>query len=105
MTKEEAKTRLKEWFPQGSTVYTILRHRAKSGMSRRISLVSLSADDGKVITRFPDYAASVALGYSYNPEKQGLVVRGCGMDMGFSVAYDLACELYGDGKALRHEWL
>ena len=32
-------------------------------------------------------------------------MEGCGMDMGFSLVYELAHCLFRDGYALRHEWL
>jgi hypothetical protein len=52
------------------------------------------------------YMAQV-LGLSLRDTDQGngLVVGGCGMDMGVHVIYNLAYKLYGDGYKLKSEWL
>ena len=45
------------------------------------------------------------------PPKDGLVVKGCGMDMGFHVVYTLSSLLFRDtakgdaGYCLNHAWL
>lgn len=110
--RDQAIERLREWFPKGSTVYTILRHVSRSGMQRTIGLVSLRGqEDGRetnpnaVDIRHPNYAASEVLGYTLDKQREGVKVGGCGMDMGFAVVYDLARVLYDDGYALKHEWL
>lgn len=82
-------------------VYTILRHVSSSGMSRRIDLYVIRDNKPQFLTGW----ASHALGYKHH-ERGGLVVGGCGMDMGFHVVYSLSSKLYGgDGYVLRHEWL
>lgn len=104
--RDEALARLREWYPKGSTVYTILRHRSRSGMQRIIGLVALRAeDDGSIVDRHPNYAASVVLGMTADKNRDGIKVGGCGMDMGFHVVYELSGALYGDGYALKHRWL
>jgi hypothetical protein len=98
--------RLREWFPKGSTVYTILRHRSASGISRTIGVVALLGDhDGSVDVRHPNYATADVLGLKEDREREGVKVQGCGMDMGFEIAYRLGEKLYGDGYALKHQWL
>lgn len=105
MTKEQSLENLRSWYPKGSTVYTILRHVSKSGM-RTIGLVSIACDgDGKPDLRYPNYATATVLELPEDRKRDGVKVRGCGMDMGFSIAYDLATALYGDGYALKHQWL
>lgn len=42
---------------------------------------------------------------AWHPDKQGLFVRGCGMDMGFHVVHELGYALYGESNCLRSEWL
>lgn len=133
MTKDEAMKLLHELLKPGDTVYTILRHVSASGMSRRISLIVLMPQDSKVSVRQIDdlcEAAGLAKhktvtrydsrGDSYKGREEGLVIGGCGMDMGFSLVYELGrivwpngtLESHGtrDGEAdggyvLRHEWL
>jgi len=93
--REEAIAELRELVKPGDTIRTILRHVARSGMSRRISLVISDGEDVRDIT----WLAAKAMG---DPVKQrgqyvqdaGLYVGGCGMDMGFHVVYSLSHTLY-----------
>lgn len=100
---EEARESLSKWLKPGDTVYTILRHRAASGMSRVISLVILR----KGQPLHPNWSAAALLGM---PTKQvngsdGIKINGCGMDMGFDLVHSLALALFNDGNALKQEWL
>lgn len=67
----------------GDTVYTVLRHVSSSGMSRRIDC----------------YAIGIAKRHA---SKQGLVVPGCGMDMGYHLVYSLGCALWPKGTKKPH---
>jgi len=102
----------------GDTVKTILRHCSRSGMARNISLVHNGVDIS--------YYAAKAMDYT-RADDGGLKTGGCGMDMGFSLVYNLSSTLFpkgftlskgqygrnGDksgfdtdgGYAIRHEWL
>lgn len=138
--KKEAIERLLRAVAPGDTVYTISRHVSRSGMQREISLVAIDRsvvaqldkrvrvhDDG-VITNLGreaittlDYWASRALGHRIGPHG-GIVVGGCGMDMGFHLVYLLGRTLWPNGTdkphgrrngepdsdggyALKHGWL
>ena len=107
-TKDEI-DRLKVWIESNNmTVFTIVRSVAKSGMSREISVVIPLVNDGHV-RQFvhPSYTIAALLGRSYS-EKNGhnaVVCRGCGMDMGFDLVYNLSSVLYGDGYKIKQEWL
>ena len=85
------------------TVKTILRHVSASGMSRDISTIY----KGENIT--PRVAR--ALGEPLKDKHGSRVIRmgGCGMDMGFSLVYNLSCVLYGfedrGGYRLSQAWL
>lgn len=96
--------KLRAWFPKGSTVYTLLRHVSRSGMQRQISVVAIIDKDD---VRHPNYSVSRVLGYRLNKGgmHDAIIVNGAGMDMGFEIAYSLASKLYGDGYALKHQWL
>lgn len=96
---------LRKWFPKGSTVYTILRTRSRSGMQRTIGIVALLRDNETIDTRHPNYAAATVLSLQRDKQYDGVKIRGCGMDMGFEIAYRLSCKLYDDGYALKHAWL
>jgi len=102
--KAESLERLREWFPKGSTVYTILRNVSRSGMSRDIGIIALViGDNGKAYMMHPNHATSVVLGLTL--KRDCVRVGGGGMDMGYHVAHSLSQALYGDGYALKHEWL
>jgi len=109
--RDEAIKQLREWIPRSSTIYTILRHRSASGMTRVIGLVVFK--DGQDI--HPNYSASKALGWALDKNREGIRVSGCGMDMGHHLVYSLSQLLYGwneDGSynaegaySLKQRWL
>jgi hypothetical protein len=101
---EEQTALLKNWFPEGSTVYTVLRHVSASGMSREVGVVAIV---DKADIRHPNHAVSVVLGWARakGAKGDGVKVKGCGMDMGFHLAYALSDVLYGNGYALNHRWI
>lgn len=113
--KEQAKQHLRKLLKPGQTVYTILRHRSTSGMSRSISLV-INTKDG---IQSLDYWIAQAKGEPTDQKNGGLKVSGCGMDMGFHLVYNLGRILWPDGVkkgrgaqpdkdggyALNHQWL
>jgi hypothetical protein len=103
--RDESLLRLREWFPKGSTVYTIIRYVSKSGMSRTIGIVSLACDGDGVTDRHPNHAVSEVLGLRRHKHLDGVTIAGCGTDMGFEIAYRLGQELWGDGYSLKHRWL
>lgn len=86
---------LKDWIKAGDTVYTILRHRSASGMSRIIDCKHV--DKQGRITHI-GYNVARALGYTWDSQREGMRVGGCGMDMGFHVVYSLGSVLWGHGK-------
>jgi len=87
----------------GDTIYTILRHVSRSGMSRSIGLVSFR---DRKFPMHPNWAAACLLGWSVDRNgRDGVRVDGCGMDMGFHLVYELSGALFGDGYALKQEWL
>lgn len=115
--RKEALTKLREWFPKGSTVYTILRSVSRSGMQRTLSVVALPiyrpsvenrVEDrqDEIIPLFPDYYTSLVTGYSLSRGGVGhIIVKGYGSDAGMEVAHALGYYLYGDEFALKHRWL
>lgn len=77
----------------GSLVYTNLKRRSSSGMTRHISVHLVR--NGVIIDITRDTAR--LLGYKISDDTGGLVVGGAGMDMGFHVVYSLSRALYPDG--------
>ena len=91
--REEALTYLRKILKPGDTVQTVLRSVSKSGMYRRIDLYTIK--DGQMVY-LSGYAGRV-LGINRHPNKQGLGVSGCGMDMGFHLVYSLSHALFPKG--------
>ena len=81
------------------TIYTVLRHVSSSGMQREISVKMIDA--GRIIHL--DWLVSQALDYRQG-KHNGIVIKGCGMDMGFHLVHTLlgACK---PSKQFRHEWI
>jgi hypothetical protein len=98
--RAEAIERLRGWVKPGDTIYTILRHRAPSGMSRVIDLVTLdyTPDWGCRVVPLGWFAAK-ALGDRYDGDREGIRVGGAGMDMGWHTVYNLSSALFPDGFA------
>lgn len=88
--RAEAIQQLREWYPAGSTVYTILRHVSRSGMARTIGMVALLGPED---IRHPNFAVGTALGLRVDRERDGVKISGGGMDMGFAIVDDLASVL------------
>jgi len=95
--KKTAITRLLETLKPGQTVFCTLRHVSASGMQRRISLHVIKDDEIFQI----DHLAARAMGDRIH-DKGGIVVNGCGMDMGFSLVYNLGLTLWPNGTLAPH---
>ena len=80
----EAIEQLREWIKPGDTVYTVLDHVSRSGMSRNIRvLVPLASGPGeKPSFIHPNHSVAVAIGARRAKRGDGIVMGGCGMDMG-----------------------
>lgn len=96
--KQQAVKNLKLMLNPGDTVNTSVQHVSSSGMSRRISFYAVDTD--KTIRNI-DYFVGLAAGYKLS-DKGGLVVGGCGMDMAFSVVYNLGSALWPNGTDAPH---
>jgi hypothetical protein len=142
----DALASLRKMLKPGDTVYCILRHRSASGMSRIIDLAIVQPeydliypkqDDGSTdydgkpkrkpkghrIRSIGWLAGNLGVGGgSYDRDKEGVRVSGCGMDMGFHLVYSLGAKLWPNGTpkphstrngkpdddggyALKHQWL
>lgn len=94
--RDEARARLLEMpgaLKPGATVYCLLRHRAASGMFRVIDL--LIFEKGQPYTL--GWNAAKAIERTYDRNREGIRVSGCGMDMGFELVYSLGYALWPDG--------
>lgn len=121
--KDAAAQQLRAILKPGDTVWCILRHVSSSGMSRRISFVKFvkSRITKKIEPYYLDHKISDLLDLKLS-DVDGLVVGGCGMDMGFHVVYNIGAKIWPDGTpkphgsrngkpdsdggyALKHRWL
>lgn len=93
--QQEQVEKLRGLIKPGDTVYTILRHVSRSGMSRRIDVILLRRhNEPRIIT----HAVAAACKYSYPRGRgEGLKADGCGTDMGFEVVYNLGRHLFPQG--------
>lgn len=91
--KAEAVRELRKLLKPGSKVYTVLRHCSSSGMTRHIDLFTIRGGE----LRFLSGYAGRALGIRRAKRGDGLVVGGCGMDMGFHLVYELSRVLFPKG--------
>jgi hypothetical protein len=87
-----AQAQLRKMLRPGDTVHTIVRHVSRSGMSRRIDLYL--ARKGELV--YLSGWAAKALGERRHRDG-GIVVGGCGMDMGFHLVYNLSSVLWPKG--------
>ena len=71
------------------TIYSIIRHVSKSGMSRHISFFYIDNQRPYWIT----HDIHQLLGYKMNKYHDAIIVGGCGMDMAWSVVNNLEAEL------------
>jgi hypothetical protein len=109
LTKKEGEAKRKAYCREqllkilkpGDTVYTILRHVSASGMSRRIDLYTIK-DNTKVY--LSGYAADLMGDKLSDKPGGGIVVTGCGMDMGFSLVCNLGYCLWPNGTPEAHGW-
>lgn len=117
MYREQHTADLRKLIKAGQTVYTSCNHVSSSGMTRHISLYIVNKGEIVNITR----RASVITGWKQS-NNGGLVIGGCGMDMGFHAVYTLGRYLWPKGTrkahgtrngapdkdggyALKHSWL
>jgi hypothetical protein len=80
----------------GATLYTCLKSASTSGMSRRVGVYAVI--DGRIVSL--TYHVSKALGLPLNDN--GVLIKGCGMDMGFWLSQQLSTVLC---LKLTYEWL
>jgi hypothetical protein len=95
--RDDAIAKLRAMLNPGDTVYTILEHVSRSGMSRDIRVVLMTCEDGRPVDLHPNYLVAKAIGERQKGD--AIVMGGCGMDMGFHLVYSLGRVLFPDGFA------
>jgi hypothetical protein len=95
--RAEALASLKKMIKAGDTVYTTVKRVSASGMSRAISCYIVSKD--KRIVELDWYISRVSDRKIH--KNGGVIIGGCGMDMGFAMVYNLGRAMYPEGFKLR----
>jgi hypothetical protein len=96
--RAEACAKLRVILKPGDTVYTVLNHVSRSGMSRSISLYTVVDGENIYLTGY----AARALGEKRD-KYDGITLPGCGMDMGFALVYNLGYTLWPNGFGILPE--
>ena len=91
--RDEAIARLRETLKPGDTVYTQVKHVSRSGMLRVIQCVVIEDNQ----PRWIGWNVARAIRARYDDKREGVVMGGCGMDMGFETVYHLSYALFPDG--------
>lgn len=94
--RAESLENLRKWLKLGVTVNCHLDHVSSSGMTRHIRFSVATIEAGEVRFIWLNFHIARLLGYR-KAKRDGLIVTGCGMDMGFSVVYNLSRALFPDG--------
>ena len=68
LRKESSLEKLREWIKPGDRVYTIVRHRSRSNMSRELGVVIFR--EGSPL--HPNYAVAEVLGLRVNKDGDGV---------------------------------
>jgi hypothetical protein len=92
--RSEALETLRQLLKSGDTVFCVCEHVARSGMSRRIKFYSADPEN---TGRMNWLSGLIAKALDMRRVDYAIHVSGCGMDMGFSVVYDLSRALWPDG--------
>ena len=91
--RDEAITELRARLKPGQEILCVLRHVSRSGMQRVIDLKVIEGGEMRGL----GWSAARALDMRYDTKREGIVVGGCGMDMGFAIVYELGAALWRDG--------
>lgn len=105
MTKEQAQNELKTILVPGcARLYMRVTHVSRSGMARAIRVWTIGEDREPACICW-----LIANSLGLSERHDGVWMRGCGMDMGFALADDLAAKLWPDlsdaQRRLKHVWI
>jgi len=95
--KEQCRNELLSLVKPNDKIYVNVVSVSSSGMSRKMSFHIIKDNELRSIS----YLVSVVAGYNTD-NNYNLKVSGCGMDMGFSVVYNLGRCLWRDGTPESH---
>ena len=91
--RRDALEQLLELISPGDVVYTSVKYTTRSALSRTIDLILIREN---MPIRLAYYAAR-AVGLAYDDRRGGVRVSGWGLDMGFTLVYNLGRALWPSG--------
>ncbi len=85
-------------------IFTTVTHKSKSGMQRCMDVYAfvVGKDTLKFRLTFP---ISKILDLKISKNREGLILKGCGMNMGAWIAMELSRAIYDDPRAIKQESL
>ena len=90
----------------GAQLFTALKSVSRSGMQRTVSvyLIVKHKSHGKTEADIMEISGLVAraIGYRRDDQRGGVIVGGCGTDVGLLVAYNLGRAMFPKGGKLAH---
>lgn len=92
--RDEAIAKLREWLKPGTTIHTIQRHRAASGMMRVLDVYLIRDNEPLRIT----YSVADACGMKYNKKHEGIEIGGCGFNPSHEIAMSISYAIHGYPK-------
>lgn len=95
---DAAVEKLREFLKPGDTVFGIVKHVSKSGMSRSISFYKMyQREDGQIDYLWLSHLFATALDWPFDEKHEAVKVQGCGMDMIFHTVYSVSRRLFPQG--------
>jgi hypothetical protein len=104
MQEQSYAERIVESLPEGTTIFTVLRHVSRSGATRVIDVaVPVEMTDGRLDMVY--LRSLPRIGRRLDRKRDGFRISGGGMDFGAELVDDIGRAYHGDGRRFRHRWL
>ena len=105
MDKNIAEKGLRRLAPEGKTLYAIMRHVSRTGLTRHVSIVGIG-DESPMPFQLNGYISEyLGIPLTMPGGMTALKVGGCGFDAGDQIVRRLSRKLYGQENALNFYWL
>ncbi len=99
--RDTAIKKRREVITPGANIYVVLRRKNKLGTCRWLEFYHVRDGELKRIT----WDVALAVDGEYCREHDAVKVTGSGLDVGFASVDSLGQALFGNGRALKHQWL
>ena len=99
--RDTAVKKLREIVTPGATIYVLLRRKNKLGTCRWLEFYHIHDGQLKCIT----WDVALAIQGEYCREHDAVKITGTGLDVGYASVDDLGQAIFGEGRALKHQWL